>query len=116
MATPESKVKDGVKKVLKAWGLWYYMPVQNGMGVVGIPDIVGCRPVVITADMVGRTMGQFFAIETKAPGKRSNTTANQDRVLMDINLHNGIAIVVDDPRQLVIHFPEEALNGNKINP
>ena len=96
MATPEGKVKDQVKKVLKENGAWFYMPVQNGMGVVGIPDIVGCVPITITEDMVGKTIGHFVAIETKAPGKLSRVTPNQQRVLRDIVRTGGIAMLTDN--------------------
>lgn len=71
------------------------MPVQNGMGRVGIPDIIGCYPLTITEDMVGKRIGVFIAVETKAPGKIKNTTANQKRNLMDIHEAGGVAIVAD---------------------
>lgn len=95
--TPEGRVKDAVKKVLKRRGIWYYMPVQNGMGVVGIPDLICCWH------------GHFLAIETKAPGKRSQTTANQDRVLQEIRDHDGYALVVDDVQQLIDFLEESSL-------
>lgn len=86
--TPEGKVKDAVRKVLKARNIWYYQPMQNGMGQVGIPDFICCWN------------GRFIGIETKAPGKRKETTANQDRVLAEIVSHGGQTIVVDDVKQL----------------
>jgi len=94
--TPEGKVKELCKRVLKMEGIWYYMPVQNGMGVVGIPDIIACWK------------GRFLAIETKAPGKRSNTTPNQVRVLAEIAAHGGLSIVVDDVEQLIDFLEENA--------
>lgn len=54
--TPEGKVKEKVKKLLKSNGAYYHMPVQNGMGAPTL-DFVGCH------------FGRYFAIETKAPGK-----------------------------------------------
>ena len=87
--TPEGKVKDQVKSLLKSLGIWYYMPIQNGMGVVGIPDFICCWD------------GHFLAIETKAPGKRSDTTANQKRNLEAIASNGGTAVVIDDVIQLV---------------
>ena len=43
------------------------------VGQVGSADIIGVRPVVITADMVGQTIGQAVAIEVKtATGKQSD--------------------------------------------
>lgn len=86
--TPEGKVKHEVKKILNANGVWYYMPVQNGMGRVGIPDFICCWK------------GRFVAIECKAPGKRSNTTPNQDKVLEEINTAGGWTRVVDDASHL----------------
>ena len=87
--TPEGKVKDAVKKVLKARGIWYYMPVQNGMGVVGIPDIIGCWN------------GWFIGIETKGPGKKATVTPNQKQRLDEIQRHGGLALVIDDVAELI---------------
>lgn len=87
-STPEAAVKDACKKYLKSIGAWFFMPVSNGMGQVGIPDIICCY------------RGIFLAIETKAPGKRSHTTPNQDRVIEAIKSADGWAIVVDDVEQL----------------
>lgn len=86
--TPEGKVKNDVRKLLKDWDVWFYQPVQNGMGVVGIPDFICCWH------------GYFIAVETKAPGKINNTTANQKRILQNIADHGGYQIVVDDVSQL----------------
>lgn len=82
--TPEGRVKEAVRKFLRAKGVWFYQPVQNGMGQVGIPDFICCY------------RGIFIAIETKAPGKLSGVTANQRRVLDQIKEHGGLALVVDD--------------------
>lgn len=93
--TPEGRVKNDVKKVLKARGIWFFMPMQNGFGVVGIPDFICCWK------------GQFLAIETKAPGKRTDTTANQERKLQEIRDHGGWSIVVDDAHQLIEYLNSE---------
>lgn len=87
--TPEGKVKAAVKKVLDAHGVWHFSPVSNGMGRHGIPDIICCWD------------GKFLAIEVKAPGKRNNTSALQDREIAAINAARGTAIVVDDVSQIV---------------
>ena len=86
--TPEGKVKKAVKEYLKSIGAWYYMPVTNGMGRVGCPDILVCYK------------GLFMAFETKAPGKIKNVTANQQREITDIQRVNGLALVVDDVEQV----------------
>lgn len=93
--TPEGRVKAKVKRLFQENGAYHYFPVQSGRGVVGIPDIIACVPVTITSDMVGKTIGAFVAVETKAPGKIKNTTANQKKNLRDIFAANGVAIVAD---------------------
>lgn len=81
--TPEGKVKEECHKVFAEYGLiragtqegswpypangWYYMPVQNGMGVASIPDFVGVY------------RGHMFAVETKA-GKGKPTPGQQQRM------------------------------------
>lgn len=86
--TPEGKVKKKVKEYLQSIGAWYYMPVTNGMGRVGCPDILVCYK------------GLFMAFETKAPGKIKNVTANQEREINDIRSAYGLALVVDDVEQV----------------
>lgn len=82
MATPESKVKAEVKKVLDSLGAYHFMPATHGYGRSGVPDICGCLN------------GRFFGIECKA-GK-GKTTALQDRELKRISTVGGIALVVDE--------------------
>lgn len=87
--TPEGRVKQAVKRLLNHVGAYYYMPMSNGMGRVGAPDFMICLP-----------GGRFLGVETKAPGKRKNTTANQKRELEWIKRVGGIAVVIDDADQL----------------
>ena len=83
-ATPESKVKNKIKTMLKAHGVYYAMPIGTGFGNSGVPDFLCC---------VG---GKFLAIEAKA-GK-GKTTALQEKNMRDIEAAGGRALVVsDDP-------------------
>lgn len=59
--TPESKVKTAVKKILDARGVYYYMPVSNGMGAMGFFDIVCCY------------RGRFIGIECKSTANKKPT-------------------------------------------
>ncbi|HRH18668.1 MAG TPA: hypothetical protein PLS22_14555 [Aquabacterium sp.] len=86
--TPEGAVKAAVKARLKELGVWWCMPVTGGFGNSGVPDFICCHE------------GRFLAIETKAPGKRANTTELQDRQIMAIHKAGGSAVVIDDVRQL----------------
>jgi len=108
--TPEGRVKADVKKWLFNQGFvqvaskvkdrpdhvrgWYYMPVQNGMGVTGIPDFICCWN------------GRFLGIETKAPGKRNTSTPNQLARAEEIQAAKGWACVIDDVSQLDDIFQE----------
>jgi VRR-NUC domain len=96
--TPESIVKADVKKLLKARGIWYYLPVSNGMGQHGIPDFICCVP----------PTGKFLAIETKAPGKIRTVTPLQERAIGNIREARGWAIVIDDVLNLIDFLDEVA--------
>ena len=80
--TPEGRVKAQIKKVLDDIGAYYFMPVSNGMGRAGIPDVIGCLK------------GIFFGIEAKA-GK-GKTTALQERELAKIHNAGGIDLIVNE--------------------
>lgn len=84
--TPEGKVKDKVKRLLKKYGAYYFMPVQTGYGSPTL-DILACYK------------GIFIAIETKAPGKKP--TARQELTIKEIRKANGLVYVIDgDTEQL----------------
>lgn len=57
MKTPEGKIKDQVKAFLKERGAYFFMPVPTGYGTP-------------TLDFIGCYKGRFFAVETKAAGKK----------------------------------------------
>ncbi len=78
--TPEGKVKEQVKKLLKEYGAYYHMPVQNGMG----------SP---TLDFICCWHGKYLGIETKAPGKLP--TARQYKTMSEITKAGGACMVID---------------------
>jgi len=77
--TPEAKVKDAIKRVLKEYGCWYFMPSMNGYGRAGIPDFIGCYK------------GQFFAVEAKS--ETGILTPNQEREIDAILDARGVVSV-----------------------
>lgn len=83
-ATPEGKVKKKLLDFLKSLGgdCFFYMPVQNGMGQSGIPDIMAI------------IKGVPFAFECKATPKQ-HPTVLQAYALDRIHKAKGIAWVVD---------------------
>lgn len=82
MATPESKVKKQVKKILDDLGAYHFSPMMDGYGRSGVPDIIACYK------------GRFLAIECKA-GKNTPTLL-QLRNIENIKRNNGLAIVVNE--------------------
>lgn len=60
-STPEGKVKDACKKLLKKHDVYYFMPVSNGMGSMGVFDIVS------SVD------GVFLGIECKSDSSKKPT-------------------------------------------
>ena len=80
--TPEKKVKEQVKRILKEVGAWHCMPATHGYGTSGVPDILACL------------RGRFIGIECKA-GK-GVTTALQTKNLNEIVACGGLSIVVNE--------------------
>jgi hypothetical protein len=81
VSTPESKVKDKIKKVLKKHNVYYHMPVQNGMGAP-------------TLDFICCFMGRYLAIEAK-PGVKEPTD-RQRQTIAAIQTSGGMAYLVNE--------------------
>ena len=88
MSTPEGKVKLAIKEYLNGLQpkLWYWMPVNSGFGIKGIPDFVGCY------------QGRFFAIEAKRGGGKPRS--RQDLVMNLIRAAGGIVVVAETVEQV----------------
>jgi len=80
--TPEAKVKEKIKKILKANNVYFAMPMGTGYGNSGVPDFLCC------------VNGRFVAIEAKA-GK-GIPTALQEKNLRDIKAADGWTFVVNE--------------------
>lgn len=93
MSTPESKVKAKVKEVLKKYGAYWHCPVQNGMGAPSL-DFVVCKPIVITPDMVGKRVGLFGGVETKAGSKTA--TERQQITMGAMESAGGATFLVNE--------------------
>lgn len=80
--TPEVKVKQKVKDVLKGLGAYYVMPVTGGYGNSGAPDFLVCYG------------GRFVGIECKA-GK-GKPTGLQIKNLQSIEQSGGQSLIVNE--------------------
>ena len=54
----EAWTKDQIKRMLKEFKIWYFMPASGRFGKAGVPDFVCC------------VKGKFLGIETKTLGKK----------------------------------------------
>lgn len=79
--TPEGKVKDEVRPLLKQYGAYTHSPVQNGMGKPSLDFVCCCR-------------GRYFAVETKAPG--NHLTPRQELTKKEIEDAGGKVFVVGE--------------------
>jgi hypothetical protein len=87
-STPEGRVKNLVKCLLSEYNdaMYFNMPVPTGYGVPML-DFVGCYH------------GQFFAVETKAPGKKP--TRRQNLTIAQMSEAGGAVFVIDGEDSLV---------------
>lgn len=87
--TPEGKVKDKIKALCKKYapGVYYHMPVQNGMG----------KP---TLDFILCAYGHFIGVEAKAPGK--SPTPRQALTMNEMTAAGGYVAVVYDKKSLEV--------------
>lgn len=84
--TPEGKVKDRVKKLLKKYGVYYHMPVLGAMGKPSL-DFICCYK------------GYFIAIETKAGNKQPTT--RQEITMNEIRAAGGFVFLINEVQGLV---------------
>ena len=80
--TPEGKVKNKVREILKSLKAYYIMPATGGYGSSGAPDFVVCYK------------GRFMGIECTAEGNKP--TALQEKNLQGIRATRGFAYVVNE--------------------
>ena len=122
MSASESNVQSRVKLIAAAMGAWLMRnnsgafadetgrQVRFGLGndsprinkVFKSSDLIGIRPVVITPDMVGRTVGIFYARECKPEGWRfrgSDREIAQQKWIDMVNRNGGYARFVSDPAE-----------------
>jgi hypothetical protein len=81
-ATPEAKVKDKIKKLLKKYGAYYTMPVMTGYATNGTPDFAICH------------YGRYLGLEAKAGD--GVPTALQWVRLAEIDAAGGSTLVINE--------------------
>ena len=82
MTQPESRLSKRIMDALRKEGAFVFKVHGSEHMMAGLPDIIGCY------------RGYFLALETKMPGKQSNTSARQDYVHQRIRDAQGLVAVV----------------------
>ena len=80
-STPESLVKQKIKKILNDRGALHFSPYMAGMGVAGVSDIIALY------------RGRFLAIEAKADATKKPTEL-QKKFLLNVEFNEGIPMVI----------------------
>lgn len=86
MKTPESYVRDPVRKWLKEIGAYRFSPVQMGLGATTLDDLCCIK-------------GRFVGIEYKAPGKQP--TPRQNLTMAEIMRNGGVAVWGDKADEII---------------
>lgn len=82
MTQPESRLSRNIQTALRLEG-WFCFKVHGSEHMMaGLPDIIVCAH------------GMFIGLETKMPGKESNTSPRQDYVHQKIKDAEGEVFVV----------------------
>lgn len=100
--TPEGYVKEYVKRILKKYHVYYFMPRGTSFGRSGVADFVCCF------------RGQYLEIETKA-GPRCRQTAmqqNNERMVKEAGgryllIHAGNMSLLTETLEGMIHDKAE---------
>ena len=80
--TPEGKVKEAIKKILKTHDVYFTMPIGTGFGSAGVPDFVICHK------------GVFIGVEAKSGTNKAS--ALQLEHIDRIRKRGGHALVVNE--------------------
>jgi len=79
----ESTTRKCIDKILKKHKVFYFAPVNFGMGKEGIPDVIAC------------VNGHFVGIEAKGWKTGHILTEAQKKTLSEIDNNNGITFVAN---------------------
>jgi len=89
MATPEARVKAKVRSILNKYdGMYAYWPVPSGYGATTL-DVLGCY------------RGRFFAVETKAAGKKPTLRQTGDLQKIGAAMGRTFVIIGEDSIELM---------------
>lgn len=80
-STPESLVKQKIKRILNDAGALHFSPYMAGMGSAGVSDIIALY------------RGAFIAIEAKADATKKPTEL-QKKFLRQVESNGGYALVI----------------------
>ena len=78
--------------------IYWARPLHSGL-CKGSSDTIGYLPVLITQEMVGKTVAVFVAVETKS--KRGKSTIEQESFVKSVSDCGGIGIIAKTVQQVI---------------
>ena len=109
--TPEGRVKASVKKVLDSFGVYYFMPVQMGLGAAGL-DFHCVIAKHFMVDKYVEIVPLAFFIETKKPGGKP--TDRQEEFAKARREHQGaVTFVIDGNTDELVEWLAGIKNSNE---
>jgi len=102
-STPESLVKQKIKRILNERNALHFSPYMAGMGVAGVSDIIALYK------------GRFIAIEAKSDATKKPTEL-QKKFLFSVEVNGGLPLVIHkgniDALTEVLDAIDEEEDGN----
>ena len=96
----EQTIQRSITKYLEKQGAWVTKVITANKS--GVPDVLACLPIEITADMVGQRLGVFVGCEVKMP--KGVVSPVQEYNIKKIRDAGGIAFVARSVEDVIEHF------------
>ena len=103
----EQDVQANILRYLEALGGHAFKVKKANRG--GVSDIIGCLPVLITQDMVGKQLGLLATIEVKRDEKDEPTDL-QAYHLREFNARGALALVARSVQDVSFAIKHHGLN------
>ena len=106
--TDETKVKASLNRILKADDSVLVFPYCQPCSA-GVHDIVGCKSVTVTQDMVGQQVGLFISIEVKKDDPKLTYSPVQKLFAKKVARVHGLPFLIHNKHEMMEQFMERGI-------